>query len=300
MISRRDFLVAASAAALPSFGRENIPLDPNRVVLFSDNHLAGEKRERHQNLEMERSVREVLALRPRPANVLILGDLAWACGTTEDYRLNRVLLAPLASANIRVTLALGNHDRHATFAEVYPELLKASPVPQKLVSVVETPRADFILLDSCLDGPVPGAIDEVQRQWLEAKVQSAKKPFFVGSHHPINEVKLGPLLAASPLCAGYLHGHDHFWQTREFSARLPILCLPSVGYWGHIGYAVMELQSKQAVATSHITKFIDNTELEPPVLQNEQPHSPAWRIAIAARYEALYTDGCTWRVPLIK
>lgn len=298
-LSRRDFLsLCASAAAVPAFGSEAKPsTDAAQIVLLSDNHLTGTIPGRHQNVEMERTVREILAMRPLPGNVLVFGDLAFERGVAEDYRANRqMLVKPLQDAGIRVTLGLGNHDRHATFAAEMPDFLAASKVPGKMVSVVETPNVDFIVLDSCLDGPVPGAIGVAQRQWLEETVKAARKPFFVGSHHPLSEVKIGPLLAASPFCAGYIHGHDHFWQTREFGGSLPVLCLPSTGYWGDIGYAVMQTDRRGAAARSRVVKFIDNSEREPPAFDGQKFGSPDWRIAIASRYVAEYKDGNVWRV----
>ena len=77
-------------------------LDENEVVLISDMHvLAGS----HTPDRLTRVVDEVLAMRPLPANVIGLGDLANLYGHVEDYECARRLLQPLEDAGIQVTLA---------------------------------------------------------------------------------------------------------------------------------------------------------------------------------------------------
>jgi 3',5'-cyclic-AMP phosphodiesterase len=191
-------LLAGASAGLA----QDVPLDEDLVALFADLHSTGDTNNPHQRAGIAQCVRDVLALNPRPANVLFYGDLAFDHGDTNDYRLLRELVGPLEGAGIRWHAALGNHDRREAFLSVFPERREpASPVPGRLVAVVETPRADFILLDSCLEGPVDGGIDEAQCAWLRETLGRHKKPVFVGAHHPIKETGVASLMASNDLCA---------------------------------------------------------------------------------------------------
>lgn len=163
-------------------------LDEDLVCIVSDLHV---RPGYYQQEHFEKTIEEILALRPRPANVLCLGDIAYLTGKIEEYEAVKQGLSRLEEAGIRVAIAMGNHDRRANFAQVFPEKASASELPHRMVFTVETPKADFILLDSLQEGEnhdkwiVPGAIDERQMEWLSAKLSSyIAKPVFVLAHSP--------------------------------------------------------------------------------------------------------------------
>ena len=293
MITRRLFLgqaMAACAADRRGFAQtapDAAGVDPNLVTLFSDTHVTRRPDSPFQRDGLARCVSEVLALSPRPAHVIIYGDLAHLTGEPDDYALLKELLAPLAAGGVRWHPVLGNHDRHEAFFAAFPEYAR-SPVPGKMVSVVETPRADFILLDSCLDGPVQGTLDEPQRAWLRETLSQYAKPVFVGAHHPVSETGVNALLAATPACCGYIHGHNHVWDPNSAYAVWS-LGLPSTGHWGDIGHVMVRLAPDAATFTNaghdyypHTPKFPD----QPPMRQ------PEW----TAR--AKKKDAETWTPPL--
>ena len=229
----------------------DVPLDPNLVALFADLHATTDKSNPHQRAGVARCVRDVLALNPRPANVILYGDLAFNQGETNDYRLLKELVKPLEDAGIRWSAGFGNHDRRGAFFAVFPERKSAIPlVPDRLVTVVETPHADFILLDSCLEGPVNGGIDAAQRAWLQSALSQRKKPVFVGAHHPIKETAVADLLASASAYAGYIYGHNHRWLYQN-EGGVDTLCLPSTGHWGDIGFTLVKLDSEGATFTLH-------------------------------------------------
>lgn len=113
-------------------GRRKI--DPTKAVLMSDIHICGEledgvpKHYPYNPTSLKLRVAEILSMRRLPAHVLVFGDVAWDYGLEEDYRYASQLLQELMEAGIRVTLALGNHDRRAPFLSVFPEYAKTSPV----------------------------------------------------------------------------------------------------------------------------------------------------------------------------
>ncbi len=250
-LTRRMFLSLTLAACAAAGAAGDVPLDQNLVALFADLHITTDAKNPHQREGFSTCVRDVLALNPRPAHVLFYGDLSFNHGDTNDYRLLKELVKPLEDAGVRWWACFGNHDRRGSFLSVFPERKEAAPlVPDRMASVVSTPYADFILLDSCLEGPVNGGLDDAQRAWLERTLAKATKPVFVGAHHPIKETGVADLLASGNVRAAYLYGHNHKWL-QQSEAGVETLCLPSTGHWGDIGYVLVKLSSEEAVFTLH-------------------------------------------------
>ena len=292
-------LDAAGPAALKGLGsepgrrkRKKDGFDENLVVIISDLHTNPGS---YQPARLERTIADILALRPRPRNVIVLGDLAYLTGKPSEYALLKQILAPLEGTGIRLTMAMGNHDRRTNFTEAFPEYAAASLMKDRFVFVVETPRADIILLDSLQesDDPTtwitPGALPDNEKEWLKEKLASyTDKPVFVTSHHPINEVGIKDILLASPTCCGYIHGHDHVWRDgwvkKNYSEREMIrtLCVPSTGHWGDIGYTMLHLEEDHAEARLNEYEFFFPTPL------NEGETKPAqWAMIEEERKNAV-------------
>ena len=260
---RRDFfktVCAAGGTALLSGSKtfsladdtvpaENIPFDDDLIVLFSDTHV---KKGFHTDEAFAKRLETLLAMNPRPRHLLFYGDFAYLWGKQEDYAHLREMMQPVEKAGIQWDLAFGNHDRRKEFFEVFPERAQSTPnVPGKYVSIVETPRVDFILLDTLVEGEVQGTVDDDQRAWLEKILASYTKPVFVGAHHPINQTQLAEILLAAPTVAGYINGHIHFW--RHFVDNgLHHLTLPSTGYWGNIGFTSLRFVGNDALFKLHL------------------------------------------------
>ena len=100
-------------------------------------------------------------------------------------------------------------------------------VPKPKWRVVDLGTADLLLLDSLNENPkgegsnnaVAGTLDDGQAKFLKEWAASAKRPFFVGAHHPPEEVPVDGrnLLAkfeTNRCFAGYIHGHNHRWYLR--------------------------------------------------------------------------------------
>jgi hypothetical protein len=194
--------------------------DENLVVFLSDPHVGavgtnGEKAK--NNLDQFKVFCDrIRAMKPRPAAVVIAGDLAFARGSKEDYELLKPILKKFDDAAISWKVCFGDADRREAFFEVFPQFKeKKPPAPGRLVEVLELPRADFILLDTLQEGKLDGAIDPAQREWLQKEVekhQKSGKRFFVVSHHPANTLDIGSLLKQTPSCLGCISGHEHLWK----------------------------------------------------------------------------------------
>ena len=74
-------LAACAAVGLAA----DVPLDQNLVALFADLHCTTAENNPHQRAGLSQCVRDVLACNPRPANVLLYGDLAFNHGETNDF-----------------------------------------------------------------------------------------------------------------------------------------------------------------------------------------------------------------------
>lgn len=217
---------------------------------------------------LRRTVKDILAMKPLPRNVIALGDLAYLTGREEEYALLKEIISPIEEAGITLTLAMGNHDRRDNFRAAFPKQAAKSRMKDRYVYVVETPKADIIVLDSLQQGDddktwiTPGALNEEETAWLKETLETYKdKPVFVSSHHPIHELGIQKLLLECPCCRGYIHGHDHRWRRdwfkKSYSEKriVPTLCLPSTGHWGDIGYTRFQIGEDKAVAYLHEYEF---------------------------------------------
>lgn len=242
------------------------------TILMGDIHISGDFNEQgkpkhypYNPICFEQQVREILAMRPLPRNLIILGDVAWDHGLREDYEYAARLFRPLQEAGIRITMAMGNHDRRAPFFEVFEEYRSQTKVKGRVVSVVELPDVDFVVLDSLDELPnlkrgesttVSGKMDDEQIKWLESYLSTAKRPVILGAHHPLNEMSnLEAVIAKSPSVVAYIYAHVHVWnkgvriiRPRDPERMVPHISLPST-FYGDIGYAVMRTTKEEAVVT---------------------------------------------------
>lgn len=242
------------------------------TILMGDIHISGDFNEQgkpkhypYNPICFEQQVREILAMRPLPKNLIILGDVAWDHGLREDYEYAARLFQPLQEAGIRITMAMGNHDRRAPFFEVFGEYRTQTKVKGRVVSVVELPDVDFVVLDSLDELPnlkrgqsttVSGKMDDEQIKWLESYLATAKRPVILSAHHPLGEMSnLEAVIAKSPAVVAYIYAHVHVWnkgvriiRPRDPERMVPHISLPST-FYGDIGYAVMRTTKEEAVIT---------------------------------------------------
>ena len=276
-LSRRTFLGLSSAFVCGGcrslFTGAAGDYDENLTLLFSDAHISGTEPEyAYTQRKLRAFVAEVLRLSPLPRNVVFFGDLARNRGKREDYATAAAILKPLTDAGIRLTLGCGNHDRHAPFFEAFPERAKESPVPGVNVARVPLAHCDLLLLDS-LDvkadaNPVKGVLSGAEQEWLLSALPKWPRPVLVGAHHEVTELSAGgrhltDVLADAPNFRGYLGGHVHRWSADWFcksgwDRSMPIwrrVTLPSLGYWGDIGWAELRTNPSRAEITVRLDDF---------------------------------------------
>lgn len=291
--TRRGFLCGAGAACLSAAGCASGRLsaggvDGSKTVIMSDTHIALPKLKTvwgdqpdYQNALFARAVDEVLAMRPLPRRVVVLGDVSLWFGYTGDYENARPQVERLKAAGVDVYLAPGNHDHREPMTRIFPECAERSPVKGRIVSVVDLGTCDLFLLDSLqadpkgegANNPVGGQIDPEQGEWLADAAAKAVRPFLVAAHHPPADLlyKGKPLLrmlSPQKFYSGFIYGHVHCWNTR-WSGRqwgdpdiTRTASVPSTGWWGDIGYTVMHTQKDRAVLTNRQYDFFVPGPLE--------------------------------------
>src|SRR5688572_14160602 len=189
-LSRRRFLGTGLAAAL--FGRSALgadkQVDPHRIFLLSDLHIARDRAKAERGTVMYNNMKQVcdelVAMESRPACVLINGDCAHHTGETGDYAVLLDLLKPLRENGMPVHLSMGNHDQRERFWQAFTENeVPRAAVEGRHITVVKAPRANIFMLDS-LDKTnlSPGLIGDKQLAWLAASLDAAAdKPAIVMS-----------------------------------------------------------------------------------------------------------------------
>ena len=93
----------------------------------------------------------------------------------------------MRQAGLPPHLFMGNHDRRKSLWQAFPEYKSRDQglPPDKHVALLESPHANWFLLDS-MDGPgvVAGRLGEAQLRWLaEALDARPDKPAVVVAHH---------------------------------------------------------------------------------------------------------------------
>ena len=309
MTRRLFFIGAAAATAAPVVAKAMMVgncVDENLSVFISDIHVSGEgiktkwgEQPTYQNPLFEKAADQILAMRPRPKRVVCFGDIALWFGYAKDYEASLPGFKRITDAGIELYLAMGNHDKRQVFLKYHPSYAKSSPVPGRIVSVVDLGTCDLLLLDSLKEGApeegadnaVDGTIDRAQWDWLKAECQKRTRPFLCGAHHSPREMTIeiegkrqGVLsfLREAPFFRGWIQGHDHTWSTDFFMENwgsrkiFRKAVLPSTGWWGDIGYGVMRTYADRAELT-----LVENDFFFPTPLKEGESRPAQWDEIVA-------------------
>ncbi|HEY5909600.1 MAG TPA: metallophosphoesterase [Verrucomicrobiae bacterium] len=251
-ISRRRFLARSLAAGAglmlaPELLAAGKRTDPDCWALLSDTHLAADHALKVRGINMlDHATRvrgEVLGLPRRPAGVLITGDCAYNSGLAGDYAVLSEILLPIRADKVPVRVALGNHDDRSNFWEAFAEdKAAAHPVADRQVALVETPRANWYILDSLEKTlSTPGLLGPEQLQWLaKALDANPKKPALVVAHHNpgLNGGNMGlkdtlllfDVIRPRKQVKAYIYGHTHVWKVEQDPSGIHLINLPPVSY----------------------------------------------------------------------
>lgn len=289
-ILRRKFIKGSLAfagsaiktpAAFAKAESRSAGLDQNRVALLADTHISADpdlaypgtkwpgspvKESEHERVNMAKSLatttKNLIALNPLPAHVIINGDCAMSRGTIAEYKELLRLIEPIRLAGITVHVTIGNHDNRENLWKLLPFLKKEQMGIH--AEVIELPHANLILLDSGRKGILGGE----QLNWLAQELdRRTNKPALIFGHfnpypnrgvRPIKGMSDGSallkLLAKRKHARAYFYGHTHEWQ-QDRRGHLHLINQPAVSYYfgkGHAhGWVDMKLTKASADLKLH-------------------------------------------------
>lgn len=286
-ITRRQFIKRSLAFggtaimaphAMAAADRKGAGLDQNRVALLADTHISADptrvypgtkwpgtpvKEDEHESVNMAAcladAAKSVLALNPRPAQLIVNGDCALSNGKESEYKEFLRLVEPIRAAGITVHVTIGNHDNRENLWKLLPFLKEEQMGVQ--AGVVELPHANLVLLDS----GKRGVLGEEQLDWLAKELdQRADKPALIFGHfnpypnrgvRPIKGMRDGPsllkLLAERKHARGYFYGHTHEWQYDQRD-HLHLINQPAVSYYFGKGHAHGWVDMKLSETTAEL------------------------------------------------
>ena len=261
-LSRRSFLVSGSALIgmtvfRPVFGAD-AEVDPDLFILMSDTHIPGSPDFNSKGVNMTANLKQVVAeigrMPKRPGGVIINGDCAFVLGLPEDYANLADCLEPIEEVGIPLHVTIGNHDDRGPLYEAFQAQKPAQPVvDSKHISIIETERANWFLLDSMIQVRTKnGEFGEKQLEWLaQALDERRDKPAIILAHHyPMFEPgeenggfpdfrsglldtsKFLEILTSRPQVKAYIFGHSHVWSVNRIKG-LHLVNLPTTAYSRH-------------------------------------------------------------------
>lgn len=206
-----------------------------KIIQVTDLHLVAPGAQLH-GLDPFRTLEACLAdIKANHADAefcIITGDLAHN-GEPAAYR---ALHSLLESMPIPCHLLLGNHDRRATYGEIF------SRMPRDeggfFQSVIRHEAGDFILLDTLSEGENSGAYCDSRCAWLSAQLKAAAdRPVYLFMHHPpfkigipsVDRIALQEPETFAGLLDGYEIRHLFFGHVHR----------PACGNWRGISWSTM-------------------------------------------------------------
>ena len=250
-LTRRQFLVRSLAVGTGVAAGQGLfaaakSVNENSWALFSDPHLAADKAFVFRGVNMSdhfrQAAREVLELDESPGALLVAGDCAYGSGEQSDYQVFAELLEPIRKGAIPVHLMVGNHDHREHFWQAFPEEKGAQrPVADRQVALVQSPRANWFMLDSLeKTQATPGLLGKAQLDWLAATLDAhPTKPAVVVVHHnPGLSGNLGlkdtpaffEVIRPRRQVKAYIYGHTHAWKVEADPSGIHWINLPAVSY----------------------------------------------------------------------
>ncbi len=182
---------------------------------------------------LSRCIDTLNALQPRPALVVISGDLA-DTPTAEEYAYLRGLLAPLQLPFVFVP---GNHDSRELLRAAFPDRDDAA-ASAALNQRCEVGGLDLLLLDSSVPGRPHGELDAATLAWLETELSQSDRPALLFLHHPpfscgiwhmdrqnlLNADRLEAIVRRHPRVRLIAAGHVHRATLTQFAGVMATIC----------------------------------------------------------------------------
>lgn len=272
-ICRRDFFgrVAggiAGGVAAGNFGPllhamagdSNSTGDQDIWALLSDTHIPGDRNKTGgktpANPAPIKPVEHLAKIRSdvlsgeigKPCGTIITGDCVYIEGLPKDYVTLLEEFRPFRQAGQEVHFVMGNHDNRKAFLNAVAdesERKRPDSIPDRLCSLVETPKANFLLLDSLeKTNQVAGFFGDEQLDWLCDELdRNQDKPALIFAHHYPDYTaavaknphalrdteKFFKRIKDRRQVKAYIFGHSHAWSIRHKN-EVHLINLPASGW----------------------------------------------------------------------
>ncbi len=255
----------------------------SRWVLLSDTHIPGEYDKAQNgytpNPQFAQARDEILALDAKPAGLIITGDNVFLQGLPEDDHTLAKQLEPFVGAGIAVYPLPGNHDNYENLAANAEKFaFKDTPVKSKQITLVETPNANWFLLDSLEDTKiVGGSLGEEQLRWLAEELDKRPdKPAILAAHHnpetsdgALKDMeKFWEVVKPRKQVKAYIYGHTHVYR-ESIRDGVHLINLPAMGW---------RFDDKQPLGWTEATVKPNALELKLHTLDKNHPKNNDLRI----------------------
>ena len=157
------------------------------VAQITDVHLGFDRGnpDEFNRQRLDRTLRTLCEMRPRPDLLLITGDLAEEGDDADSYARLKEAIADLP---FPVHMAMGNHDSREPFLRAFPEAGHADGFVQY---AIEDFSLRILVLDTLEIGRHGGGYCETRAAWLRARLAEAPgRPTLIVLHHPPIETGL--------------------------------------------------------------------------------------------------------------
>jgi 3',5'-cyclic AMP phosphodiesterase CpdA len=154
------------------------------IAQISDLHITNDRdpvSKRRNALRLRQVLTSIHALQPRPAAIVISGDLVDR-GEPEEYRELQTLLRDV---EIPIYCGLGNHDRRAAFLAAFAGADARTDENGFVQFAVDFGPLRLVVCDTLDEGREGGAFCELRAAWLAKTLADAPdQPTVVAIHHP--------------------------------------------------------------------------------------------------------------------
>ena len=239
---------------------------PFFLVHLSDPHIGADWADQDPGARLKATVESVRSLKPRPAAVLISGDLS-DNATDAEYEQVRDLLAPVG---VPLYVLPGNHDDRST-------LRRHFAVPgtddEPIHYSVDLGPVRLLMLDTTRPSEDAGALDAERLDWLDAELAGLPHvPTVLAMHHPplvtgvpawdaiclpaADRRALQEVLERHRQVRRLVAGHLHCTMTGELAGRV-VLTVPSTYVQARHEFGAREIQLTTEPAAFAIHAMLD-------------------------------------------
>jgi 3',5'-cyclic-AMP phosphodiesterase len=239
---------------------------PFLLTHLSDLHIGADWADQDPALRLQMTVESVRSLEPRPAAVLVSGDLA-DNATDAEYEQVRDLLAPVGAP---LYVLPGNHDDRRTLRHHFA-VPGTGDAP--INYSVDLGPVRLVMLDTIRPGDDAGSLDAETLAWLDAELAAVPQaPTVIAMHHPplvtgvaawdaiclpvADRRELRGVLERHRQVRRLVAGHLHCTITGELAGRA-VLTVPSTYVQARLEFGAHEVQLTAEPAAFTIHAMLD-------------------------------------------